>query len=156
MARPVVPASILAERGVPVELLDGSIVSLCYTFGSLMELEERFGSLTLAMEKMADEKGQQFTSLVGIMAPGLRHHSASPEYDGAPLSNPDVLAQLLDSTKLKTYADAIGEAFGKAFPKAPAAADEEDDAQDPTLSPGESGTTPPPSHSDVLMGSSGT
>jgi hypothetical protein len=152
MARPQIPASILANRGVPIKLMTGREVVVCYTFKSLMLLEEQFGSIQAALEIIANPTNAQFAGIAKILACGLVHEVAT-EADGQGLGNVDVLADLLDSAELKVYADAMGEAFSKSFPTP----DPEVQADaDPTLlSLGESGTSSPGSHMASPMASSG-
>lgn len=181
MARPNIPAAVLADRGVPLTLLGGLQVVLCYTFRSLMMLEERYGSLQEAMsilgattdatkaetdaETDADPAAPvpsaidrpMFTGLVGILSCGLTHEVAPSQSgvpgDGNPLSEPEVLADYLDLRNIGSYAAVIGEAFSKSFPAAPAG-----ETPDPPLAPpslGGSGTTLPSSTSDSPPPSSG-
>jgi hypothetical protein len=156
MSRPRVSPAILADRGVPVTLVDGNTYTLLYNFRSLMHLEQKFGSVQAAIAIVSNTQGAAFTSLAGILAAGLLHEVTPPEDDGRPLGEVEVLADFLDPKRIGEYADLMGQAFKLSFPEAPAA---DGDAADPTVpttdSPGPSGTTPPVSASAFPSPSSG-
>jgi hypothetical protein len=142
MARPTIHPSILADKGVPLTLLGGKIVRLCYGFSALMLLEERFGSMGAAVKVLQDaENGvmdsKMVTNLVGVTACGLAHEVGD---EGESLGVPEFLAYYLDTAELAGLGDTIGEAFSKAFPKADPQV-KGSESPDPTMpSPGESGT----------------
>jgi hypothetical protein len=145
MARPTIPAAILAQRGVQIPLAEGfGTATLCYTFASLMVLEEEFGSVTKAFESISSTDAAQFGGVVALLAAGLAHEVAPPQYDGVPLSDRDMLAAMLDPRELQAYVEAIGEAIKAAFPQAAEGSpDPTEQATTPDPSPGESGTTSP-------------
>lgn len=147
------PAHIIAARGRKVDLIDGTSVVLVYSFSSIMQMEEKFGSLEGALGQLDSAKGLRLTAVVDLMAAGLMH-------EGHPtaglLSDPASLAPLLDSMKIQEYSEAIGEAFEASFPKP----DDESEGRhaDPTTtegSRGQSGTTPGQFSSDAQSESSG-
>lgn len=144
MSRPQIPASVIAQRGKRITLIDDREVAVVYTFSSLMRIEDDFGSVAGSLAEISKgESGQAFTSLVRIMAAGLEHERTE---DGQQLDDTDVLRMLLDPMRFSDYSDALGEALAAAFPSAKA--DEqsggEGDADPTTDSPGESGTTSQP------------
>lgn len=155
MAQQSIPAHILSQRGKPIVLIDGTQVTLVYTFSSLMRIEEDFGSVAAALQAIrAGERGSVFTSIAQICAAGLEHESMPPH--GARLSDVDVLSGYLDPQRVEQYSDALGDALAAAFPETKAEAEAGGDDADPQPdSRGESGTTSPPSPSVEAMPSSG-
>lgn len=150
MTRPHIDPTVLADKGVPIQLLDRR-ATLCFGFRALMELEEQFGSIGGCLEVLDQgEQGKAFTGIARIMACGLAHEVT----DGASLGKAEVLADHLDPGEIQAYAEAIGEAFTRSFPKQMAAADAADEDADPS-SPGASGTTSPESASASTPTSSG-
>lgn len=146
MPRPKVAPSVLADRGVPLTLVDGHKVTLCFSFAALLLLEEEFGSVQGVIDKVSDTaNAAAFTSILRVLACGLCHEHGPGGEDLADVHN---LAALADPGDLATYSDAIGEAFTKAFPHKDddeAGAGDGEDA-DPN-SPGASGTGSPASTS---------
>lgn len=144
MSRPEIPASVIAQRGKKITLIDEREVAVVYTFSSLMRIEEDFGSVAGSLGEISKgESGAAFTSLVRIMAAGLEHERTE---DGRQLDDTDVLRMLLDPMRFSDYSDALGEALAAAFPKAAEgeqAAGGEGDADPTKDSPGEFGTTSP-------------
>lgn len=154
MARPQIPAHVIAQRGKPVELFGGETVTVVYTFSSLMTIEEHFGSIAGALAAVQQQhRGAAFTSLCTILAAGLEH--VERREDGTDYSNPEHLRMLLDPRLFETYSDQMGEALSDAFPDSDEDKAGEDDADPQMDSRGESGTTSPSSPSDVLSASSG-
>jgi hypothetical protein len=151
MARPTIPPQVLAARGVPVRLIDGQEVRICYTFHSLLVLEEKHGGLQGAMAALSDASNAQFASIAGLLAAGLEHEVAIA--DGTGLGNPEYLSYLIDPMEITTYAAAMGEAFKRSFPQ-PKEADA-GDPQSQNHSPGQSGSTSAPSTSAGPSTSSG-
>jgi hypothetical protein len=166
MPRPTIPPQVLAARGVPIRLIDDTEVRICYTFHSLLTLEEKHGGLSGAMEALANPTAAQFGSIVGLLAAGLEHelYDVTEPADAAAgfqgrltrerLDDPETLSFLLDPMEIHTYAAAMGEAFKRSFPTA--AAGEGGEEQDPPEgSPGLSGSTSEPSTSGGATRSSG-
>lgn len=163
MARPSIPPQVLAARGVPISLVDGTEVRVCFTFHSLLVLEEKHGGLSGAMDALADPDAAQFGTILGIMAAGLEHVEVPQEDLLSPtgqvvvsLSDTENLSYLLDVQRVAEYAEAMGQAFRHAFPA------KEADPTDPpvapaetTGSPGQSGSTAAPSTSAGPTPSSG-
>lgn len=155
MARPSIPAHVLAQRGKRITLIDGTEVAVCYTFSSLMRLEEDFGSIENALQEInKGERGAAFTGLGNIMAAGLEH--ASWGEDALPLDDLRNLRTLLDPMQFEAYSTQLGEALAAAFPSNLQDEGGEGDADPQTDSRGESGITSPPSPSDAVSTSSGT
>lgn len=167
--RPPIPPQVLAARGVPVRLIDGTEVRICYTFHSLMTLEETANGVVDAMKILADLNGAQFSEVVNLMAAGLEHEQydvvippqqagLQPTVERVTLDDVEVLSSLLDTMTLGSYMTAMIEAFNNAFPQREAAAGDTDQegGEDPTqASPGPSGSTSAPSTSDGATPSSG-
>lgn len=151
MARPTIPPHVLAQRGVAITLLDGSERKLCYTFSSLMTLEEAFGSINAAVAAISSSDSAQIGGTVKLLAAGLEHEV---DTNGERLSDPQHLRYLVDSTQINEYGDAIGAAFDLAFPTA-VEVDESDPTQGATSSPGPSGSTSEQSSSVEASTSSG-
>jgi hypothetical protein len=152
MANPNLPASVLAQRGVPISLLDGRQVMLCFTFSSLMLLEEAHGSMQNVLKVINEGiSGAVIGGLIEIIGAGLEHEHGP---DGERYSDPDVLRYVLDPQLIGEYGDAIGEAFEKAFPQADPSDTEADPTQPVASSHGETGTTSPPSPSVEATASS--
>lgn len=155
MPRPTIPASVIAQRGVKIKLIDDSEPLVVYTFSSLMRIEEDFGSVQGALVAVRQStNGKAFTSLCTILAAGLEHEP--PTAEGVKLDDDEQLRYMLDPMHFSDYSDAMGEALDRAFPEA----DDDETAgegdADPTKdSPGESGTTSQPSPSDEVSSSSG-
>lgn len=152
MARPSIPAHVIAQRGKKITLIDETDVSIVFTFSSIMRIEEDFGSVAGALAAVSQgEKGAAFTALAQIIAAGLEHATVG---DGAHLSDVENLRAVLDPMRFEDYSDALGGAMEAAFPQDDKAG--EGDADPQTDSPGESGTTSPSSLSDEVSASSGT
>ena len=155
MSRPRIPAHVLADRGVEIELLDGKSVTICYGFRSLMQLEDQYGSVNAAIELVQQGvDGKAFTSLAGILAAGLMHETT----ETGVLGDANVLADYLDPTKLEDYAEAMSEAFTRSFPSSDDDDESESDESDPTVttsSPGASGTSSHESASASVTTNSG-
>lgn len=142
------PPQVVAARGRKIELIDGTTATLLYSFASIMRIEEEHDSIATALTSVGEN--MKFGTLVQLMTAGLLHET----HESGLLSDPEVLAPLLDTLLMQDYSDAIGEAFEASFPKTP----------DPTVgeslpevesSPGPNGGMPPQSSSVVLTPSSG-
>lgn len=172
MPRPNIPPQVLAARGVPIRLVDETEVRVCYTFHSLVILEEKYDGLAGALSALADPDSAQFGTIAGLLSAGLEHEQydlqvpADPQVGGGNttqriyLDNMDVLPYLLDSARLGEYAKAMGDAFRQAFPQQVKAVEEAAaaDPQPPVQekdSPGPTGSTSEPSTSDGPPTSSG-
>jgi len=153
MPRPHIPAAVIAQRGRPITLIDGTEVTVVYTFSSLMRIEDDFGTLARAFAELeSGEYGALMNTVSKLLAAGLEH--VEPAGDRGALSDVDVLRGWLDPKHVNDYTDQVTAAIAQSFPDASAEA--EGDAVDPTQdSPGESGTTSPPSPSDAQTPSSG-
>lgn len=152
MSRLNIPASVLAQRGKPVKLIDDTTRTVIFTFSSLMRIEEDFGSVVGALVAIKQgTAGQAFTSIAQIMSAGLEHEQLE---DGSRLSDPEVLRGQLDPSLFDDYSEALGEAIEAAFPAAKEG-EGQDDADPQPGSRGESGTTSPSSRSDDLTPNSG-
>jgi hypothetical protein len=147
MARPTIPPAILTQRGVPITLVDGTSLSLCYTFRSLLAIEDQFGNLQRALDALdvvANKDAKAFGAINGLMAAGLAHEVVGPDQN---MVTADNLPDYIDPAKIAEYGEAIGKAITAAFPKPDPAEDghvgEETDADaDPQVaSPGLPGTT---------------
>ena len=166
-------ADVLAARGRPIRLLDGTEVRLRYSMASLRELERRFGSLKgisteinaakAAME--SDELGASgplFSILSDALRAGLLHVKRDDvDDDDRPIryrlgADRDRADELLDPAQLQPYmeafAGALQEAFGELAGEAGRTALE---AAQGLSSPGASGTTSAPSSADGPIASSG-
>lgn len=143
MARPTIPPAVLAQRGVPITLIDGTEVRICYTFRSLIMIEDEFGSLQRALNALDygdNPDAKAFASICTLVAAGLQHEVAGP--DGTQLGHRDVVADYLDTQQVQEIGEAIGKAITNAFPAKTEAAEEDADQPDPTLpSPGSTGST---------------
>lgn len=151
--RPQFNASLIAQKGVPLDLLHGRSVMLCYTFRSLAMIEDHYGSIKAVQDVLNDaEKGKAFGEIARLLAFGLVHEDAT---DHGPISDQDVLLDYLDTAAIQSYGMAIGEAFTKAFPQAPTVAPTpgEGDASDPSR--GANGSTSAGSPGDSPNESSG-
>lgn len=134
----------LAAPGVPLDLTDGRTVHVRFGMRALMRLEDRFGSLQGVARVFQAAQSGEGTAVVGsavaILACGLQgEHDGS----GAPLTDPERLADLLDPLRLQDYVTAAGEALTQAFPVQAAPGNDGAPAA-PDGSPGTSGTTPAP------------
>lgn len=148
-----IPAEVIAARGRKIRLLDDTVVTIVFTFSSLMTLEEDHGSIAAAMaEVQKGDKGAAFGSLTSIMAAGLEHET-HPEY--GLLSRVETLRHLLDSQEFANYSDAMGEALAQAFPSEVEVEGGEGDDDPQKGSLGAAGTTSPRSSSDAQTPSSG-
>ena len=151
MARPQIPASVIAQRGKTITLIDDSTAVVVFTFSSLMRIEEDFGSVQGALAAVSQgSRGQSFSAVAQIVAAGLEHESR----DEAQLSDVEYLRGMLDPMRFDEYSDAVGAAIDAAFPPSDDEAGE-DDADPQRDSRGESGTTSPLSPSDEASASSG-
>jgi hypothetical protein len=151
MARPIIPAHVIAQRGKPITLIDGSVETVVFTFSSLMRIEEDFGSVQGALAAVSQgARGEAFSSVAKILAAGLEHVRRE---DGE-LSDVEYLRCLLDPMSFTRYSDAVGAAIDAAFPDDDAEAGE-GDADPQKDSRGESGTTSQQSPSVEAMPSSG-
>lgn len=140
MSRSQIPASIIAQRGKTITLMDGSTATVVYTFSSLMVVEDDFGSIVGALAEInGGMTGRTFNAVARLAAAGLEHETTA---DGAALSDVDMIRGLLDPMRFDEYAKAIGEAIDTAFPAATEGSGEGD--ADPQMdSPGASGGTSP-------------
>lgn len=156
MARPTIPPSILAQRGLPIVLIDGTQLTLCYNFRSLLAIEEQFGSLQRALDSLdvvENKDAKAFGAINGLLAAGLAHELVGE--DGS-MVTADNLPDWIDPSQIAEYGKAIGTAITLAFPKADQAGEEPGDDVDPTIpSPGSPGTTSPSSSGDGTRSSSG-
>lgn len=155
MARPTIPPAILAQRGVPITLVDGTTRSLCYTFRSLLLIEEQFGTLQRALNSLdfvENKDAKAFSAINGLMAAGLAHETVGD--DATPVTSA-VLPDWIDPAQLTEYGNAIGQAITLAFPKAPEAEEPDAEEDPPVVSPGSSGTTSPPSNGTGNLSISG-
>lgn len=151
MSRIAIPAHVIAQRGKKITLIDGSEVTVVFTFSSLMRVEEDFGSIMGALAAVKQgTNAQAFTSIATILAAGLEHVT----YGDVPLSDVETLRTLLDPMLFDSYSDQMGAALDAAFPDEKEG-DGEHDADPQTDSRGESGTTSPSSSSDEARTSSG-
>lgn len=142
MARPTIPPAILAQRGVPLTLIDGTTVHLCYNFRSLMRIEEEFGSLQRALNALdfgENPDAKAFSAMASLAAAGLQHEVAGP--DGTPMDTADRVSDYLDTQHVQELGEAIGKAITAAFPAKVEGA-QEGEEEDPTPpSPGSTGST---------------
>jgi len=155
MARPTIPPTILSQRGVPITLVDGTTRQLCYTFRSLLAIEEQFGNLQAALNMLdvAENKdAKAFGAINGLMAAGLAHEVVGDDNNMVTAEN---LPDWIDPAQIGEYGKAIGEAITLAFPKAVEDEGADEEADPPKASPGSPGTTPPSSPGDGLPTTSG-
>lgn len=134
-------------EGEPLQLLDGRTVHVKYGMRGLMRLEDAFGSLAAVQTQISqDGTGAVFTPAMKLLACGLLH-----EHDGAgaPLSDPERLADLIAPERFQDAVSAAGRALQRAFPNAPQVGAAETAPEQPSR--GESGTTSAPSSSDAPM-----
>ena len=132
-------AARLAAPGFPITLVTGQVVHCRYGMAALMRLEDRFGGLAAMQSAISlDGSGPMIGPAVALIAAGLSHEHNG---EGAPLSNPDLLADLLDPSQLETYLAAAGLALQQAFPAGKAGTPGEAQAA-PAASPSMTGTTP--------------
>lgn len=166
-------ATVLANAGQPIRLIDGAQVNLRYSMASLRQLESRFGSIagiqvelkaaqqalqSAAKDDLAGARGAVFTILSDAVAAGLLHVRVQHPDTGQRVrlgTDVDLVMEQLDPGQLQpmldAFATALSEAFGTVGKEAGATMQQA--AQ--SLSPGESGTTLPSSSADDLTGSSG-
>lgn len=138
------PARI-AARGLPITLVDGREVRLRYGFKALLALEDRFGGIGKVQGAVSsDLSGPVFGPMLDLLCAGLLD-----EHDGtgAPLSDRERLADLLDPALFQDYITVAGKAMEEAFPT-PAPATPEPGPTAAPPSPGQTGTTSPPSPLD--------
>lgn len=144
-----IPSAVLAQRGVPIKLIDGSEAVVVFTFSSLAIIEAKYGSVQAALsEAQGGSTAQTFTGMLDVFAAGLEH---DPKF-----SDVAVLRYLLDPLETRNYSKAIDDAFDKSFPPAESKDDDAADPQTPgEASRGPSGNTSAASPSDDETTSSG-
>jgi hypothetical protein len=155
MARPTIPPAVLAQRGVPVTLVDGTILTLCYNFRSLLVIEDQFGTLQRALDSLdfvANKDAKAFAAINGLMAAGLGHELVGD--DGTPVTA-EVLPDWIDPAQIVEYGKAIGQAITTAFPKAAEGEGADEEVDPPKDSPGLPGTTSLSSSGDGALTTSG-
>lgn len=136
-----VPADVIAQRGIPIKLIDGSEARAVVTFSTIMTIEEEFGSIADALAAInGGAMGKVFGGVASVLAACLEHE---PPREQGRLDDVDVLRNLLDPMQFSTYVDAAGNAISAAFPAGDDAEAGEGDADPQQDSPGESGTTSP-------------
>lgn len=153
MPRTSIPASVIAQRGRKITLIDGSEALAVCTFSSLMRIEDDFGSVQDALITVRQGAfGKAFNAVAQILAASLEHVERA---DGGNLGDVEQLRSLLDPMSFKDYSDAVGDAIDAAFPDVADDEAGEGDADPQMDSRGESGTTSPSSSSVDERTSSG-
>lgn len=157
------PARRVRATGHPIILTDGQTVQVRYGMASIVELEDRFGSLGGVQDAMAslNAGSKVFGSMMDLLACGLLYAGLIPTQPGELPTVGQVRAVLLgrdlvDPADLKDYMEALGRAFTEAFPD-PGSAEGKAPTTAPATPPAPGpigGTTPPPS-SDAPPQSSG-
>lgn len=132
--------------GVPIKLADGSTVTLRYGMLGVRDVDAHFGSVSAMFSAIDGTLTIPIAEpLAHAIAAGLRHRNAEAHH------TPDVLLEqdLLDTTQMESYIEAVIEAMMQAFPPLRRAVEEVKSSAPTTASPGPSGTTSPPSSSDA-------
>ena len=183
----IIPSSrdVLAARGCPIILMDGSTVRLRYSMASLRELEARFGSLKgisieiNAAKRAMDDPSESidasssdpsslpttaasaplFSILSDALRAGLLHERRVDQYTGERYrlgADAERCDELLDPGQLQSYMEAFAAALQQAFGDlAGEAGRTAVEAAQRLSSPGASGTTSAPSSADAPTGSFG-
>lgn len=144
--------------GVQIKLADGSTVTLRYGMLGVREVDAHFGSVSAMFAALNGTLTTPLAEpLAHAIAAGLRHRNAEARHSAEALIEQD----LLDTTLMDTYIEAAVEAMMQAFPPLRQAVQVVKEADRAALaqttdSPGTSGTTPPPSPSDVPTAPSAT
>lgn len=147
MSTSTTDADRILGTGVTIKLADGRSVTLRYSMLGIRDVDAHFGSITAMFAAINGTLTTPVAEpLAHAIAAGLRHRNAEVKVNADDLIEQD----LLDTTQLETYIEAVVEAMMQAFP--PLRRQIEALEQQPTPpagSPGTSGTTSPPSPSDA-------
>lgn len=159
---PTTPARRLRATGHPITLTDGRTVQVRYGMASIVELEDRFGSLGGVQDAMnaLDAGAKVFGSMMDLLACGLLYAGLVPTAAGELPTVGQVRQVLLahdlvDPADLTDYMEALGRAFTEAFPDPGGAVGEAAGATVTPPAPGPTGGTTPPASSDVTQTPSG-
>jgi hypothetical protein len=95
----------LTATGKQIELYNGNVLTLRYTFGSIAAIEKEYGSVKALEQKLkAAADGEAFTTLGFALWAGTQRKMPLPAF-----------LDLLQPGRMKEYGEAFGAAFAEAF-----------------------------------------